>query len=369
MAPMDFYHKLVHFGRQEAVPASPAILPRTAALLSVLYTFIYVAPFYLDKSTRTSSTLSRNAPSLIRARIRAVTFACITCALITVFVLQNYGHHDFYTSLHLLGWYPFSFSDIGKVILLVAILFAGPLLEKTIFESEWEEWITFSYWSYTLGSLPGIRDLIAGPVSEELLFRSVLIPLHLLSFPVPETPPPNTPPSSYPHLTTLIFITPLYFGIAHLHHLHEFRISHPNVHLAMALLRSVVQFTYTTLFGWFAAFVFLRTGSVWAAMAAHGFCNWLGLPRFWGRVGVRLVEQQRFSGVDAVPDVGGADATEVKRRYEGKGKKQGEEVRFQDQSWHAGWTLVYYGVLAAGAYGFYVFLFPLTESKWRIVEF
>ena len=41
-----------------------------------------------------------------------------------------------------------------------------------------------------------------------------------------------------------------------------------------------MQFAYTTLFGWFATSVFVATGHVAAAVAAHALCNVLGFPAF-----------------------------------------------------------------------------------------
>ena len=35
---------------------------------------------------------------------------------------------------------------------------------------------------------------------------------------------------------------------------------------------------YTTIFGWYAVFILLRTGSVWPAIVAHTYCNWMGPP-------------------------------------------------------------------------------------------
>ena len=40
------------------------------------------------------------------------------------------------------------------------------------------------------------------------------------------------------------------------------------------------MFTYTTLFGWFAAFLFYRTRQLSAPVVAHMLCNHLGLPSF-----------------------------------------------------------------------------------------
>jgi prenyl protein peptidase len=138
-------------------------------------------------------------------------------------------------------------------------------------------------------------------------------------------------------------MTPLYFGIAHLHHLYEFRITHTEVPLFVAVLRSLFQFTYTSLFGFFATFVYLRTGNVYTCMLAHTFCNWMGLPRFYGRVGVE-------AGVPiGPPDVDKKDDDQQRApAYEGKGPL---------------WTVAYYIVLVTGAFGFYWLLFPLTESK------
>jgi prenyl protein peptidase len=141
----------------------------------------------------------------------------------------------------------------------------------------------------------------------------------------------------------IVFLTPLYFGIAHLHHLYEFRITHPEVAMFVAVLRSLFQFTYTSLFGFFAAFVYLRTGNVYTCVLAHTFCNWMGLPRFFGRVGVEI-----GAPIDP-PDVDKRDdAQKNASAYQGKGLL---------------WTVAYYIVLVAGAVGFYWLLFPLTESK------
>lgn len=140
----------------------------------------------------------------------------------------------------------------------------------------------------------------------------------------------------------IIFLTPLYFGIAHIHHLYEFRLTHPQTPLLLAVLRSLFQFTYTSLFGFFAAFVFLRTGNVYSAILAHTFCNWMGLPRLYGRVGVEAGEPI------GPPVAGNKNDDDDAPRYQSKGIM---------------WTATYYMLLVAGAVGFYWQLFPLTESN------
>ncbi|KAJ4369892.1 CAAX prenyl protease [Neocucurbitaria cava] len=312
------------------VPKAPVISPSAAALLSAAYVSIYVIPFYLSSATRPSPTLTRDAPSSIRARTRAVTFSTLVCSVITVLVL--YKHDVSATEIaRLLGLWPVSLFDTARSMLLVAILFAGPLFEYGVVNDGWKDWIRLRGVHETLSSWIGYRNFIVGPVSEELVWRSCIVPLHVLA-----------------HFsgTQIIFLTPLYFGIAHLHHLYEFRITHPEVPLFVAILRSLFQFTYTSLFGFFAAFVFIRTGSVYTCMLAHTFCNWMGLPRFYGRVGVE-------AGVPIGPP--DADKKDDKRRH---------ALPFRGKS--VAWTVAYYGVLVAGAAGFYYQLLPLTESKYTL---
>jgi prenyl protein peptidase len=72
------------------------------------------------------------------------------------------------------------------------------------------------------------------------------------------------------------------FGLAHLHHFYEFRVTHSETPLFAAIARSVFQLTYTSVFGAYATFLFLRTGSLLAVIAVHALCNSMGLPRIWG---------------------------------------------------------------------------------------
>lgn len=43
---------------------------------------------------------------------------------------------------------------------------------------------------------------------------------------------------------------------------------------------SCFQFSYTTLFGAYSAFLFAKTGHFVAPFAAHAFCNHMGFPDF-----------------------------------------------------------------------------------------
>lgn len=309
----------------------------SAALLSIAFTALYVLPFYLSPTTRPSPTLSRDAPSVIRARIRFVTGSVILSTLITSFILSTRAFEDTFTVLHTLGAYPINPFAIGRSILLTALLFAGPLFETGIVESGWRRWIRGQEMHETLSSWIGWRNYVAGPLTEEVLFRSVILSLHTHTNPMLS-------------VMTLVFATPLYFGIAHVHHFYEYTLTHPYTPLLPALLRSLIQFAYTTVFGWYATFIFLRTGSLWAVVFVHALCNWLGLPRVWGRVGGIEIQ----GGVVGGPLRGKEDA----------------DIRQGGGVGRLGlvWTVAYYVLLVAGAVLWWQALWPLTESPGSLVE-
>lgn len=129
------------------------------------------------------------------------------------------------------------------------------------------------------------------------------------------------------------------------------------------MLRSFVQFCYTTIFGWFEAYVFIRTGSLLGTIAAHSFCNYLGLPRLWGRVGVNM-------GEEILDEV--TSPEKIKGEYEKyEDSPDGPVSRLVRRRKSLGiqWTVAYYSLLFAGAYGFYKNLGPFTDSPNRIANF
>lgn len=130
----------------------------------------------------------------------------------------------------------------------------------------------------------------------------------------------------------MVFLTPLYFGIAHINHLYEFKLANPFTPISAAIFRSVFQFTYTTIFGWLATFIYIRTGSLPAVILIHSFCNYCGLPRLWGRV-----EGYSRDGSYGVLGIG--------------------------------WTVAYYVLLVTGALLFYEQIWRLTESSGALATF
>lgn len=135
--------------------------------------------------------------------------------------------------------------------------------------------------------------------------------------------------------TSIILRSPLVFGLAHLHHFYEFRITHPQTPLIAAIARSVFQFSYTYIFGVYATFIFLRTGSLLAAISAHALCNSMGLPRLWGAVEPYWLFHCGLSGGSS----------------------------------RAIWTAIYYTLLVAGFALWYSNLYTLTESSAALAVF
>ena len=148
----------------------------------------------------------------------------------------------------------------------------------------------------------------------------------------------------------IILFCPLYFGIAHVHHFYEFTLTHPHTSLVPALLRSLIQFGFTTVFGWFATFIFIRTGSLWAVILTHSFCNWAGLPRVWGKV-----EASAMIGP-------------VGKESRPRGKEDEDPVQVANGELNIMWTISYYVLLLAGAVAFRQALWPLTESKIALAK-
>lgn len=337
-------------------------LNQAVTFCQIAYTILYVLPFYLSPTTRPSPTLSRDNPVVIRARIRFVTLSVIICSFSTIYVIHNCASASLGEVFHLLGWYPVSILELVKVLFLTSLLFAGPLFESGIAESGWRDWIQGHSLQDSLSSWIGFRNFVAvsplprhppstlapplpadpnsqGPITEEIIFRSLITPLHLLS---------RLPP------TTTIFVTPLYFGIAHIHHYYEYKLTNPREKTLPALLRSLFQFTYTTLFGWYATFVFIRTGSLAAVVIAHSFCNWCGLPRLWGRVEPEADTVTRERITQANKDSGS--------KYRGDSRR-GRFRNYISVCFAVRWSVAYYVLLVAGAMAFQRGLWPLTESE------
>ena len=294
---------------------------------------------------------------------------CVVCTLITVYVIAIYGHATPQDVARLLGVWPFDMLDVLKVLGLVAVLFVGPLYESIIVDGEWRGWSFSALKEGLFDNWTGYRNLLIAPISEELVFRSLTISVYMLAKVSP---------------TRIVFTTPLIFGLAHIHHLVEFlqsrtpegRRSPPLSIWINGIIRSLFQFTYTSLFGFFATFAYLRTGNLLAVIVAHSFCNHMGLPRLSGRVG----QFADWQPAHITPDVaqGKRDDDDSSQVRVGNSLMQdkdeteetvAEKMQQGPRNLGIGWTVIYYALLVVGAYGFYELLWPLTESPNALAAF
>ncbi|KAM0745590.1 Abi-domain-containing protein [Meredithblackwellia eburnea MCA 4105] len=257
--------------------------------LCSLSTLSYLGSIYVLKSTRIpspspSSTIhqeqeqveqeeepvTRNTPRIVKARLKAVSVSTLlSCTLVPLFIPHTRDPQRLLSALGLFSQR--SPTQLAATLVLplalTATLFAGSLLVEGL----QEELPGQRGWSWTRAkaavwdSWTGFRTFIIGPLTEELVFRSCIIAIsHQARFSV----------------SSIIFLSPIYFGFAHIHHAWEVYIAGGKTKdaLVKGVLGCSFQFLYTTLFGWYASFLFMRAGSVIPPFLAHSFCNWMGLP-------------------------------------------------------------------------------------------
>lgn len=139
----------------------------------------------------------------------------------------------------------------------------GSLLDSAIFF-----WTRFLDWVLlTVSNVLAWRNYVVAPLTEELVFRACMIPVLLSGGFKP---------------TTVIFLCPILFSLAHLSHFMEYY-DKQNNNLTKTVMVVGLQLCYTVVFGSYASFLFVRTGHLLAPLVAHVFCNFMGLPVLFSR--------------------------------------------------------------------------------------
>ncbi|XP_033216768.1 CAAX prenyl protease 2 [Belonocnema kinseyi] len=230
--------------------------PCISAISSCLVlSVVYVASLYVWNSPH-----DREHPSTIKKRFFSVFIVTLISPASLYFGL-NENVFQKATIWELLGLrWPGLIQAIILPLFLTMVLFLGPLSMQAI-NGLWRFYAEPVEHQLVSGtSLIWWRNQVIAPLSEEWTFRACMLPLLLQCF---------SP-------TIAIFICPLFFGVAHFHHL--FERTKMGMELKHALIISCFQFAYTTVFGAYAAYLFVRTGHFVAPFAAHSFCNHMGLP-------------------------------------------------------------------------------------------
>ncbi|BGP40075.1 CAAX prenyl protease [Rhodotorula kratochvilovae] len=288
----------------------PLLSPTSTLLCSTAFTSAYLGSIYALPSTRVRVPLpapgparpgdpqdiaatvptddpvrrDRNHPAVIKARLLAASLATLASCAAVPAILQRAAPASYPsytaalpTAAKLLGLaLPARSADLARLLAyplgLTASLFAGSFYVLAL-EGELPGQVrarTWASWRAKFGGWKGWRNYVLAPLTEELSFRSCIVAASVLGG---------------WSTKRLIFITPLWFGLAHIHHAWETYLAGGRTRQALVrgIAQSGFQFLYTTLFGWYATFLFLRTGSILPPVLVHAFCNAIGTPLLgWG---------------------------------------------------------------------------------------
>ena len=242
------------------------VCPQQALSVSTLLSFLFVVSLYI---WRRSTLHDRDDPTVIKQRLFSVVSVC----LIAPIVMLQFAREDT-AAKHgppFSTWIGFStrglFYSATLPLLLTASLFLGPMYLHFLHYPSLS--LLAAHARSYLSSLSServllikARNLVLAPVCEEFIFRGCVISLLLAA--------------SLPYSACLL-LSPLLFGLSHLHHLVGLMRA-KGMPVPQAVAAVSFQLVHTTLFGTFAAYVYLCTGSVVACMLCHAFCNLMEFP-------------------------------------------------------------------------------------------
>ncbi|KAJ7046329.1 hypothetical protein C8F04DRAFT_1063984 [Mycena alexandri] len=249
-------------------------------LLALSFSASYVGSLYVVKNARLrfSETPdarrnvqpgSRDDPAVIRARLAAATFASILCCWGVYTVVAQSSHPSFNyvlpRTLEILGvrWPDSIFSCLQTPLLFLGPLYASFLAGNLPGQSGYSINRDFKDVFFTW---VGFRNYVWGPFTEEVVFRACVLAVYAMSGAA---------------RWKMIAFAPLVFGLAHAHHAWDTynRYGRTRDALKRAVMATLFQTAYTTLFGAHTSYLFLRTSSLLPPLTAHVFCNIMGLPQ------------------------------------------------------------------------------------------
>ena len=206
------------------------------------------------------------------------------------------------------AWIRATCTTCAQVLAHLALLYTGPLVKSIAEVQEYlkhrdETILHFTFWRvyYHLYLRPtvkslfrpitssdrwmSLRRLVIAPLTEEIVFRGCIVSAMAASTVEPRS---------------IIWLSPLFFGTAHAHH--AVSKLQQGESFGSVVAQTAVQFTYTSLFGMYSSFAYLRTGSVLAVTAGHAFCNAMGLPdmSFLNRGSLLYPRRQELLGAHVV---------------------------------------------------------------------
>ena len=196
--------------------------------------------------------LPRNHPTTVKRRILAITGFCLIapCAL---YLYMGFATTSF-VSLLGIKWSGLAAAMCYPTLLIIT-LYAGVIFHHFV-----DEKALFGIVEQRRDIV--IRNYVIAPFAEELIFRACML---LLLRPAAG------------ELYAVLFC-PFFFGIAHVHHLIDWYRKNDGTAFSHACLSVIIQICYTSIFGLFAGFLFVRTGHLASLVLCHSLCNMMGLP-------------------------------------------------------------------------------------------
>lgn len=233
--------------------------PTSAILWSLVLSATFVASLHFWRCLGFEDH-NRNNPATIKRRFVSTLCSCIVGALLIFFLSERAKGTSNELRMSYAEFLALSSTDILRACLCClatsATIFLGPIVQHLL--NYYEGYVPLHSADTTIQT---IRNLVLAPMTEELFFRACLIRLW----------------DSAGYSATFICAgSPWFFALAHTHHFIEHVRNHADRCVAFAQV--AFQVFYTCLFGMYASFLLLRTGSTVAVILTHSFCNLQGFP-------------------------------------------------------------------------------------------
>ena len=233
-------------------------------LLAALAGLLYVGAIYWSRLPEIKRR-DRDDPRVIAHRVKRILAVC----LVWLVVVPLTAPMLVASLVRLMGFIPGftnNYSLAADVIgLLKAIRTIGALYLGTMFAYFYQlkldvaAFIDDVYINFF--TFQGYRDHIFAPLTEEFVYRSVVLTYLAKLLPV------------------VVYASPLLFGLAHLHHAWEVRRHHPKMPWTIVWAQAAFQLVYTTVFGMLLTYFFRKYhDNVWTCVALHFLCNLLQFP-------------------------------------------------------------------------------------------
>ncbi|XP_041093908.1 CAAX prenyl protease 2 isoform X1 [Polyodon spathula] len=226
-----------------------------SVLSCLLLACSYVGSLYVWRSD-----LPRDHPAVIKRRFTSVLIVSTLSPLFVWTWKEFAGIRSSQSLLALMGIRVEGLLAAATLpLLLTMVLFLGPLIQLGM-DCSWDFdglKVGFDprFWLLCLSDMRWLRNQVVAPLTEELVFRACMLPML----------------APCAGLSLAIFTCPLFFGVAHFHHVIELlRFRQGTV--GGIILSAVFQFSYTAVFGTYTAFVFVRTGQ--CTPSCYYYCHY-----------------------------------------------------------------------------------------------